>query len=118
MQVQLQPADGISQQDKAAIPCNEAHRPVATCAHRGNAAELLAKAGVSASAADALQQMQLLWQAGVMCFDMDVIQLRGTYGTHPCLLLAAAAVRSDTLCAVALQARPGCGATLKLTYPG
>lgn len=77
LQAQVQPEPGISQQDKAAIPCNEAHRPVATCAHRGNAAELLTSAGEPASAADSLQQMHLLWQAGVMCFDMDVIQLRG-----------------------------------------
>jgi hypothetical protein len=26
-----------------------------------------------------LQQMQLLWQAGIMCFDMDVVRLRGQH---------------------------------------
>lgn len=59
------------------MPCNEAHRRVATCAHRGNAAELLAKAGVSPQSASVLQHMQLLWKAGIVCFDMDVIHLRG-----------------------------------------
>jgi hypothetical protein len=68
--------DGLSSQDKAAISCNPTHRPVTTCAHRGNAAELLSKAGAPTKA-PILQQMELLWQAGVLCFDMDVIHLKG-----------------------------------------
>lgn len=73
--------DGLSAQDKAAIPCNAARRPVATCAHRGNAAELLRGAGVTpGSGASVLQQMQLLWKAGVGCFDMDINHLAGEEG--------------------------------------
>lgn len=60
----------------AAVPCNTAHRPVVTCAHRGNAAELLANRH-QRKAASVLQQMQLLWDAGVTCFDMDVVHLKG-----------------------------------------
>lgn len=70
--------DNLSKQDKAAIPCNAAHRPVVTCAHRGNAAELLGRAGGPKSAL-VLQQLQMLWQAGVMCFDMDVVHLKGQH---------------------------------------
>jgi hypothetical protein len=59
---------------------------VATCAHRGNAAELLPqqqrrKRGVNAAAgggdSSLVGQMQLLWQAGISCFDYDVVVLAG-----------------------------------------
>jgi hypothetical protein len=68
--------DGLSSQDKAAISCNPTHRHITTCAHRGNAAELLSEAGAPTTA-PLLQQMGLLWQAGILCFDMDVIRLKG-----------------------------------------
>lgn len=58
------------------MPCNTAHRPVVTCAHRGDAAELLVGRHKH-TAASVLQQMQMLWDAGVMCFDMDVVHLKG-----------------------------------------
>lgn len=47
-----------------------------TCAHRGDAAELLVGRHKH-TAASVLQQMQMLWDAGVMCFDMDVVHLKG-----------------------------------------
>lgn len=69
------------------VPCNPSGRLLATCAHRGNAAELLvlkgdlAKDGLT-SASSAIShplkdQMTALWRAGVTCFDLDVVQLSG-----------------------------------------
>jgi hypothetical protein len=85
------------------VACSPRQRRIATCAHRGNAGELLARAsgakqlaasqaagapGAAAAAAAAadprsvLGQMQLLWQAGITCFDYDVVALAGARGTH------------------------------------
>jgi hypothetical protein len=70
----------------AALPCNLSNRPLATCAHRANAAELLKllQGSGSSSGASKMQQlgslqeqMSALWSNGITCFDLDVVQLAG-----------------------------------------
>jgi hypothetical protein len=71
----------------AALPCNLSNRPLATCAHRANAAELLKLLQGSGGRSDASkkqqlgslqEQMTLLWSNGMTCFDLDVVQLAGS----------------------------------------
>jgi hypothetical protein len=75
----------------SALPCNPSNRPLAICAHKANAAELLDMLQFESSATSnaasskhsskqqpSLQeQMTALWKHGITCFDVDVVQLAG-----------------------------------------